>query len=73
MTRLTRIALALGAIAALAVPLAASASGGKQLTDDDRHRVMFATDTRATCSRSGRTRRAASARRRSPACPPASR
>jgi Domain of unknown function (DUF4394) len=46
MTRLIRIALALGAIAALAVPLAASASGGKRLTDNDRDRVMFATDTR---------------------------
>ncbi|HEU0335001.1 MAG TPA: DUF4394 domain-containing protein, partial [Gaiellaceae bacterium] len=46
MTRLIRIALALGAIAALAVPLAASASGGKRSTDDDRHRLMFATDTR---------------------------
>ena len=46
MTRLTRISLAIGAILALAVPLAASAHGGKQLKDNDRDRVMFATDTR---------------------------
>jgi Domain of unknown function (DUF4394) len=46
MTRLIRIALVLGAVAALAVPLGASASGGKRLTDNDRDRVMFATDTK---------------------------
>lgn len=46
MTRLTRISLAIGAILALGVPLAASAHGGKQLKDNDRDRVMFATDTR---------------------------
>jgi Domain of unknown function (DUF4394) len=46
MTRLIRIALAVGAIVALAVPLGASAYGGKRLKDNDRDRVMFATDTR---------------------------
>ena len=46
MTRLIRISLAIGAIIALAVPLGASAYGGKRLKDADRDRVVFATDTR---------------------------
>jgi Domain of unknown function (DUF4394) len=46
MTRLIRIALVIGAIVALVVPLGASAYGGKRLKDNDRDRVMFATDTR---------------------------
>jgi hypothetical protein len=46
MTRLIRIALVIGALAALAVPLGASAYGGKRLNDNDRDRILFATDTR---------------------------
>ena len=46
MTRLIRLALTVGALVALIVPLAATASGGKRLNDNDRDRVMYATDTR---------------------------
>jgi hypothetical protein len=46
MTRLIRIALVIGALVALAVPLGPSAYGGKRLNDNDRDRILFATDTR---------------------------
>jgi hypothetical protein len=45
MSRLIRLTIVVGALAALAVPLAASAHGGKR-GDDDRHRLLYATDTR---------------------------
>jgi hypothetical protein len=44
MLSLTRLAIALAAIIALAVPLAASASHGRRATNID-HRVLFATDS----------------------------
>jgi hypothetical protein len=47
MARLIRVALFLGALAALVVPLAASAHEGHGRTDrDERDRVLYATDTR---------------------------
>ena len=45
MSRLIRLTVVVGALAALVVPLAASAHGGKR-GDDDRHRLLYATDTR---------------------------
>jgi hypothetical protein len=46
MSRLIRLTIVVGALAALAVPLAASAHGGKRTEHDDRNRVLYATDTR---------------------------
>jgi hypothetical protein len=46
MSRLIRLTIVLGALAALTVPLAASAHGGKRTEHDDRNRVLYATDTR---------------------------
>jgi Domain of unknown function (DUF4394) len=46
MSRLIRLALTAGALVALAVPLAATAGGGKRVNNNDRDRVMYATDSR---------------------------
>jgi hypothetical protein len=46
MSRLIRLSIVAGALAALVVPLAASAHGGKRGGDDDRRRLLYATDTR---------------------------
>jgi Domain of unknown function (DUF4394) len=46
MSRLIRLTIVVGALAALAAPLAASAHGGKRSGHDDRNRVLYATDTR---------------------------
>ncbi|HEY6696036.1 MAG TPA: DUF4394 domain-containing protein [Solirubrobacteraceae bacterium] len=46
MSRLIRLTVVAGALAALIVPLAASAHGGKRVGDDDRHRLLYTTDTR---------------------------
>ena len=46
MSKLIRFTLVVGALIAIAVPLAASANGGKRATDNDRGRVLYVTDTR---------------------------